>query len=133
MNWILPSQEGNIQVQSVGTAKINLRILCRAASTWVGLKKIKKCSLKNGGGGHKDFMSPRQTSLMEQNPISICLSCSPPCYHLEQSSAHSRYSVGWVEGWKEGWVNGGWEIPDVRLTNFLNTAATVDGAIKHSR
>lgn len=28
---------------------------------------------------------------------------------------------------------GGWESPDVGLTNFLDTAATVDGAIKHSR
>ena len=28
---------------------------------------------------------------------------------------------------------GGWESPDVGLTNFLDTVATVDGAIKHSR
>lgn len=76
-------------------------------------------------------MSPRYTSLMGTESyfhLSISFTSVLP-FRTVLCHVADIQLVEWKDGRKNG-STGGWESPDVGLTNFLDTAATVDGAIK---
>lgn len=87
-------------------------------------------------GGATDFMGPWQTSLTDQGPISLCSACSTLSLALRTVlctwrvfSLLRRGKEGREGEWILVWINGWMGESRWGFTNYLDAAATVDGAI----